>query len=306
LISLHRFAAAVMVLAMLPGCAPSRADLKPVLSVTDTGTIWFPSGDTVLSGDLKLPGGLGPFPAVVLMHGCGGIGNAERGWVDPLRQAGYATFVIDSFGGRGLTEVCTGRQTLSPTARIPDAYGALRILATHPKIDGRRIALMGFSHGGSVTLRSATVWARGRYAAADGPTFRAFLPFYPSCNVSFPELDRLSGPLRIHSGALDDWTPAAPCQRLVARLGGLGQDAQIVVYDGAHHSFDNIGRAVTRRTDVNNGSACSFTLSSITGAPPPAAAVAACVGRGATVGWNPEATEQARKNVLSQLAALLR
>ena len=157
-----------------------------------------------------------------------------------------------------------------------------------------------------MTLRSATVWARERYAAAGRPAFRVFLPFYPGCNATFPELDRISGPLRIHAGALDDWTPAAPCQTLVARLGGLGQDARIVVYDGAHHSFDNIGRPVTRRPDVNNGSACSFTLASITGPPPPPAALAACLSKGATVGWNPEATEQARKNVLSQLAELLR
>ena len=89
------------------------------------------------------------------MHGCGGLGNAEWGWVGPLKAAGYATFVVDSFTGRGLTEVCMSSRALLSVQRLPDAYGALRRLATHARIDARRIALMGFSHGGSVTLFSS-------------------------------------------------------------------------------------------------------------------------------------------------------
>jgi len=113
----------------------------------------------VISGDLRFPSGTGPFPAVILAHGCGGIQNAETGWASVLREWGYATFVIDSFRGRNLTEVCTSAGTLTAAERIPDAYGALRILATYPKIDGRRVGLMGFSHGGGLTMGASTTWA---------------------------------------------------------------------------------------------------------------------------------------------------
>jgi dienelactone hydrolase len=92
--------------------------------------------------------------------------------------------VFDSFRGRNLIEVCTNARTLTGTQRIPDAYGALRILVTHPKIDPRRVALMGFSHGGILTIGASTVWAKETFAPSGQPAFRAFLPFYPYCGPS--------------------------------------------------------------------------------------------------------------------------
>jgi dienelactone hydrolase len=258
-----------------------------------------------LSGNLRFPSGGGPFPAVVLAHGCGGVGNAERGWVAPLNGAGYATFVIDSFTSRGFTEVCTQARLLAPVQRIPDAYGALRILTTHPRIDAGRIALMGFSHGGSLTLGAATRWARQTYAAGS-TAFRLFLPFYPGCTARYPELLALSAPLRIHSGELDDWTPMIACRELVAEQRAAGQDAELTTYAGAHHSFDNVGRVVTWLSLVDNGSACRPYSATILGPLLNGRELTNCARKGATVGGNPAATEQARRNVVSQLATLLK
>lgn len=136
------------------GCAPSVSELKPALAATDTGTIWFKTDESlVLSADLTLSAGPGPFPAVILVHGRSGfVSRAVTGWQWELKSWGYATFVVDSFSGRGLREVCSDALALTANLRIQDAYGALRILATHPRIDPTRIALMGFSHGGMVTL----------------------------------------------------------------------------------------------------------------------------------------------------------
>jgi dienelactone hydrolase len=223
-----------------------------------------------------------------------------------LRQWGYATFILDSFQGRGLIEVCTSARTLIGVQRIPDAYGALRILATHPRVDARRVALMGFSHGGSLTLGAATAWARETYAPPGRPAFRAFLAFYPYCNTIHPERERIAAPLRIHAGELDDWTPAAPCVRLVETLRASGQDAAITVYPGAHHGFDNVGGGLFRLPGVDNGADCVFTAPSILGPFPPTPEIARCLRKGATVGWSPEATERARGEVRAQLAALLK
>ena len=99
---MRRAAVMAAVTAALVGCAPSVKDLKPQLSAQDSGTVWFtPDGSDVISGELGFPDRATPVPAVVLMHGCGGISNTEMGWVPVLRRAGYATFLVDSFGGGG-------------------------------------------------------------------------------------------------------------------------------------------------------------------------------------------------------------
>ena len=309
-------------------CAPVQKDLEPQLGTGDAGTIWFATAGTLprsadgsrftmglpiqLSGELHFPPGAGPFPAVILAHGCGGRGNADASWATVLREWGYATFVVDSFRGRGLTQVCTQQRELTPTQRLPDVYGALRIVATHPRIDAHRIALMGFSHGADVALRAATQWANDTYAGPGRPAFRAVLPFYAFCGTVYPERNRIAVPLRLHHGALDDWLPPGPCVRYVDSLKAAGQDASITVYAGAHHGFDNtnLGAAYRYLPQMENPGACTIESTHILGPVKNPAGMSAlmrgCLSVGATVGFNPEAAELARRNVRAQLSALLK
>lgn len=262
------------------------------------------SNSATLTGELLFPEGQGPFPAVVLAHGCAGNRFVEPAWGAFLRQAGYATFNIDSLRGRGINEVCTQPGALSPLQRVPDAYGALRLLATHPKIDAKRVALMGFSHGGIVTMLASTAWAKETFASGGQPAFRAFFPFYPYCNVVFPERNRLSAPVRIHTGAADDWTPAKPCAELASSLKAAGQDIAINVYPDAYHSFDQ-ARGYQSLPNVVNAADCFPQSPSILGPINPAG-FAGCMKKGATVGDSPSAADQARKNIRAQLDELIK
>jgi dienelactone hydrolase len=291
---------------VLAGCVRTP---RPALTATDTGSISFLTAEgLVLSGDLDLPAGAGPFPAIVLMHGCGGLPHqAIQGWLPALKSWGYATFVVDSFGARHLREVCTSSLQLIGSRRTPDAYGALQILATHPRLDPERIALMGFSHGAIATLASATAWARQRYAAPGGAAFRAFFAFYPYCNATAPEqAEGMAAPVRIHSGALDDWTPAGPCLELARRARASGFDVEVTVYPNAYHAFDSVGTPVVRMREVENAAACAPQMKHIMGPVLNLFDLRHCMTKGATIGWNPEATEAARRNVRAQLAQLLK
>jgi dienelactone hydrolase len=313
-----RARAAALCLLALVGCATGPR-LAPVPE-DGAGAVSYPSAGSLrrsgngrllvqdapvhLSGELRFPDGGGPFPAIVLAHGCNGNRNVERVWGPVLREWGYATFVIDSFRGRGITEVCTQGGVLLPLERVPDAYGALRLLAANRRIDARRIALMGFSHGGSLTLLGATAWAKETYAAEGQASFRAFFSFYPNCNASFPERRRVSAPVRIHAGAADDWTPAGPCSELAASLKASGQDVGIDVYPAAHHGFDQAPAREIHLANANNGSACFPQAPSILG-PVTASTVSGCLKKGATVAGNAEATAAARRNLRVQLDALM-
>ena len=305
---------ALLALLAAGSCGPAIRPIARALSDADTGMVWFETAErVVISGLLAVPAGRGPFPAVMLLHGCSGLPSGTiEGWGPVLRGWGHATFVVDSFGGRGLSSVCRDALRLLGTERIADAYGALRLLVTHPRIDADRIALMGFSHGGIATLGSATEWARATYGtpaagASRGARFRAFLPFYPYCNAEVP--DMVFGPatpVRIHIGERDDWTPARTCVALAAAARAAGGDVETTVYPDARHSFDNVGLLTHTLWSADNAADCTPRLASLRGPILNLLELRRCMKKGATVGHSPEATEQARLRVRAQLADLLK
>ncbi len=178
-----------------------------------------------------------PFPTVILLHGAGGIeGNAIR-WTNHLNRIGVATFVIDSYTGRGIPmrqpyDYVDGR------GMIVDAYQGLAYLAQHPPIDATRIAVMGFSKGGETALYSSLRRFQ-RQLAPTGLEFAAHIAFYPPCWITFRNDEEVSDrPIRLLHGTADDWTPIAPCQAYVSRLQQQGKDVQLLAFAGAPHGFD--------------------------------------------------------------------
>lgn len=226
--------------------------------------------------------------AVLLLHGCGGAyRRASAG--DPMRRLdtrfqevvdlalanGWQALVLDSFTTRGERSICTqriGARAITQRERRRDALGALAWLAARADVDATRLAVVGWSHGGSTVLATLDGTHPEVQAAAVRP--RWAVAHYPGCSAS---LDRAgddnprrwtpTAPLTILIGADDDWTPAEPCRRLVAQVAHAAAlreatpstppatvqpAADIVVYPGAFHDFD--GRnPVRHRADVPNG-----------------------------------------------------
>ena len=217
-----------------------------------------PAATTLIWGDLELPPGrVERSPAVVLVHGSGGVGPREDRWAEELRQAGAATFLLDSFTGRGIAFTAEDQSQLSSLAMIGDAYRALELLATHPRIDPTRIAVMGFSKGGVVALYSALTRFHRLHGPA-GARFAQHIAFYPGCYYTFVGDPAVTDrPIRIFQGTADDLAPIEPCRAYVERLRQAGADARITEYAGAHHGFDRPGDGTVRRNPrEQNGSRC--------------------------------------------------
>ena len=120
-----------------------------------------------------------------------------------------------------------------------DAFQAMTLLSTHPRIDPARIALMGFSVGGIATLYS-TVKRFQRMWAPKGQEPAAYVSFYPACNYTWDEEEKVTDrPVRILMGDKDQTGWYVPCEDYVNRLRKAGKDFKITIYPGIHHGFDN-------------------------------------------------------------------
>jgi acetyl esterase/lipase len=108
-------------------------------------------------GYMSQPPGAGPFPAVVLLHGCGGFHSSMISWADRLSRFGYAALAIESFGPRGFDERCVGFFL----EQVADGHAALRYLTTRPFVRASHVAVMGFSQGGGSVLAAMEKGPRG-------------------------------------------------------------------------------------------------------------------------------------------------
>lgn len=196
-------------------------------------------------------------PVVVALHGCGGL--YTRGVLDARYQeyaarwkaAGWHVLLPDSFTGRGKSSICresNESRSVTVAMRRDDVNAALAWLARRTDVDAGRIALVGWSNGGSTVLRTIDRpgWSTAPVAA---------IALYPSCARALrSEGFAPAVPLLLLAGALDDWTPSQPCVDLVRRVAERARGAQveIVVYADSVHGFDD-SRPVRQRTDISTG-----------------------------------------------------
>jgi len=191
-----------------------------------------PQAPLTITGDLTRPEGAGPFPTVVLLHGCGGIRPHVRYWADWLRGEGYVALAIDTFGPRGYPNLCGLRSHV--TESMSDALNALAYLRRQPFIDGRRVALMGWSSGGIATLRLASVRTQ-RWQVPEGG-FRAAVAFYPGSPHC--EMDPNRIPTLLLLAGADNWSPPGSCVQQATAYQRAGRTIEWVVFTGGHHGFD--------------------------------------------------------------------
>ena len=194
------------------------------------------------------PEGKGPFPAVVMMHGCGGASSADTfpDWGNRYKDMGYVSVLVDGFSSRGFSHQCRryGANFTRATVldRVRDAYRALHMLADHPDIDPNRIYIHGWSNGGAAVLSALTPdiheWIPG---TEDNPEvwrhrFAGGIAYYPPCGHMGGSRE-FSAPLLIVIGEDDDWTWAHRCKPVVNVKAG-DRKGEILVIENATHSFD--------------------------------------------------------------------
>ncbi len=199
-----------------------------------------------IEGRLYKPDGRGPFPALVLLHGCQGVVRQTQTWAHWLRERGYVALVTDSFGPRNEPADCKDGGDSGPsTARFDDAIGALRYLQAQPFVIPDRVASFGWSQGGlfamSVINGPTLERARARGVTLPRAGYAAAIAMYPGgCEAYVKEL--VIRPLLLLIGGADNWTPPQYCREMAAAMKARGADVTLVEYPGAYHYFDIVGQ----------------------------------------------------------------
>lgn len=184
----------------------------------------------MLAANITKPDGPGPFPAVIVLHDCGGINGKDRDWAKRLASWGYVAILPDSFGSRGQGSLCTDVEKVGAQQRVQDTIGTGEYLATLPYVQKGKIAVLGFSHGGWTIQKGVQEDARwGAYG------IKGAIAYYPYCTA--PQDRNVALPLRILIGEKDDWTPSDRCRAVIAAAKNPAL-IEMTVYPDAYHSFD--------------------------------------------------------------------
>src|ERR1700720_237717 len=203
-----------------------------------------PLSGGILHAQLYKPDGDGPFPVVIALHGCGGLGGHSdpiqphyRDWAEQLLRDGKAVLFPDSYGSRELGPQChvKERRVLARRERVADILAARQWLVQQPWAARDRISLLGWANGASALLWAVRPQLSSRAAGSD---FRSAVAFYPDCRAASGLGWSARVPTLLLIGAKDDVSSPPACRQMIDGARGRSALARIVVYPAAFHEFD--------------------------------------------------------------------
>lgn len=210
-----------------------------------------------LSATLHLPEGRpAPVPCMVILTSSAGVQrHREHYYAELLNRSGAAALVVDSFTSRGVRRTVADQTLVSAAQMEGDAFAALALLRADPRIDARRIGIMGVSKGGVATLNAA-IAVRQRWRDGFPHLFDLHVAICPGATAQHRDATTHGRPMFFMLAAKDDYTPADLAIEYAERMRSTGNDRiKVKVYGGAHHGWESIGPVFDIK-DAENWSCC--------------------------------------------------
>lgn len=176
-------------------------------------------------------------PLVIVVPGSLSVAPSHLAHAEAFTDMGFASFVLDPFGARGVTSTVANQMQFSFAASAYDVMAAVRTLASLPEIDASRIGLQGHSRGGMAVL-SAAMRCLNTNVFGRTLRLRSILAAYPWCGHQPLDPDVGGAEVRVLIGDQDNWVSPQQAQGMVQAIRLRGAPASIRIVAGAAHSFD--------------------------------------------------------------------
>lgn len=201
-------------------------------SLASEETIAFKSGTENVTAFLAKPDGLGPFPAVIVLHEWWGLDGWIKDQARALAREGYAALAVDLYRGKVTTSQEEAHQLMMGTPidrQTRDMKAAFAYLAARKDVTRTRIAALGFCMGGrnSFTL------------AIEEPTLAAAVVYYGALPTEPASIAKIKAPMLGNFGGDDEGPSPAQAREFEAAAKKAGKTFDLKIYAGAPHAFAN-------------------------------------------------------------------
>ena len=196
-------------------------------------TVEFRSNGNMASGYLATPASGKGFGVLVIQEWWG-LDSGIKENADRLAAAGFVALAPDLYHGElaahdEMDKAAHLMQSLPADRAAKDMSGAVDFLASHPKVIGSGVGVVGFCMGGMLSFL---------IAAGRGDKVKATVPFYgfPQGGTE-PDWSGLTAKVQGHMAEHDDYFPPAAAHALETKLRAMGKDVTLAVHPGTGHAF---------------------------------------------------------------------
>jgi dienelactone hydrolase len=197
-----------------------------------------------------------PVPLVITSLGPGGFAaGREALYADAFTAAGIAMMAIDSFGARGFSETRSDQGRFSTATACADAVYAFEHMRADTRFAADRIALFGYSRGGSAVMMTNNDRLQGAILGTDA-RFAAYVALYPSVWLRWTHPRPTGGPVLAVLAERDDMAPLDRQRERMAELTAAGADLETLLIPLVGHSFDAVYPASFR----NGANFCNWDI----------------------------------------------
>jgi carboxymethylenebutenolidase len=208
--------------------AQSKLSLKSI----GPQNVSFSSGTETVHGILYRPQGVGPFPAIVVIHEWWGLNDWVKQQAQMFAEHGYVTLAVDLYRGQVATDPEMAHELMRA---LPQDRGVrylssgVAYLKTLKYVRADRIGAVGWCMGGGFAFQLAIA----------EPTLRAVAINYGALDTDPAQLRKIHAAILGNFGAQDHGITPEDVQGFASAMQAIGHPVDVKEYPDAGHAFQN-------------------------------------------------------------------